>query len=57
MPEMTAEKWQRWVRRYLRAGYGTEDIAMMLKCDVSAVRLEVKILRESGKLREVLRLK
>jgi hypothetical protein len=35
---------------FLRQGYGVEDIAVMLKEDVDAIRREVAILREEGEL-------
>lgn len=46
--------WKVKVHRLLRQGYGVEDIADKLTCDVSHVRLEVQILREEGRLIEVL---
>jgi DNA-binding NarL/FixJ family response regulator len=42
--------WQAKVAQYLRDGYGVEDIALKMKCEVSAVRHEVKILRDEGRL-------
>lgn len=42
--------WIGKVRQLLREGQGVEDIALKLKCDVTAVRSEVSILRELGEL-------
>lgn len=42
------------VRDLLRQGFGVEDIAVKLKCDVSHVRAEVEIYRREGRLKEVL---
>lgn len=39
-------QWIGQVNRLLREGLGVEDIAIRLKCDVEAVRVEVAILRE-----------
>ena len=47
---MTNDHWQNDVRWLLHEGYGVEDIALELDCTVEAVRLEVRILRESGEL-------
>jgi hypothetical protein len=50
---MTAQansNWQARVRGLLRDGYGVEDIAVRLKCDVADVRAEVAILRADGQL-------
>lgn len=55
---MTAQRnsnWQQKVRSLLRQGYGVEDIAVMHKCDVAAVRAEVSILRQEGRLAEIVR--
>jgi DNA-binding NarL/FixJ family response regulator len=49
-PESNAN-WQAKVAQYLRDGFGVEDIALKLKCEVSAVRREVKILRDEGRLK------
>lgn len=38
------------VRAYLLDGWGVEDIAVLRGYDVDAVRLEVRILKESGEL-------
>lgn len=50
---MTAQRnsnWQAKVRALLRDGYGVEDIALRLRCDVGDVRSEVAILRAEGEL-------
>ena len=47
------EGWQAKVRNRLRDGYGVEDIAVMLGCDVGDVRKEVEILRNEGRLRKL----
>lgn len=46
-------RWQTKVRDLLKEGLGSEDIAVKLKCDVSAVRREIQILRESGELKKI----
>lgn len=38
------------VRTLLKEGFGVENIAIKLNCDVQAVRNEVVILRELGEL-------
>lgn len=55
---MNAQANSQWicrVRESLREGYGVEDIALRLKCDVEDVRQEVKILREQGDLERIYR--
>jgi hypothetical protein len=47
--------WQQKVRFLRRRGYGVEDIAVMHKCDVAAVRAEVSILRQEGRLAEIVK--
>lgn len=47
---MTQEHFTRRVMAYLRDGYGVEDIAIMLGCNVAHVRAEVEILRDEGNL-------
>lgn len=50
---MTAQQnvaWQAAVRRLLKMGYGVEDIAIKVSCDVQHVRDEVRILRADGEL-------
>ena len=42
--------WIVMVRTLLKEGFGTEDIAVKLKCKLSDVRNEVQILREEGEL-------
>lgn len=54
MSIQNAEHFTIRVHGYLRDGYGVEDIAIMLGCDVAHVRAEVEILRAEGRL-EVLR--
>ena len=38
--------WQATVRRHLANGYGVEDIAVTLGCNVEHVRAEVRIIRQ-----------
>ena len=45
--------WMVRVRQLLDQGYGTEDIAIKLECDVKHVRNEVQILRETGALKRI----
>ena len=55
---MTGARNSQWicrVREHLREGFGVEDIAIRLKCDVEAVRAEVWILREQGDLERIYR--
>jgi len=47
-------QWSVRVQTLLRLGYGVEDIALRLGCDVKYVRAEVQILREQGRLPGVL---
>ena len=47
---MKNELWQAQVRRFLNSGYGVEDIALKMACDVEDVRSEVRILRNQGVL-------
>jgi DNA-binding NarL/FixJ family response regulator len=47
--------WQWRVRRLLKAGFGVEDIAEILKCKLETVRQEVSILREDGDLESMFR--
>lgn len=54
--ETEARRNSRWIGsvvRLLRDGYGVEDIAVMLRCDAQAVRDEVAILREEGRLNAI----
>ena len=51
------EQWQAQVARFLRQGYGVEDIAVLMACDAEHVRDEVFILRLDGKLEEILEVK
>ena len=44
------DAWQTAVRGLLKQGYGVENIAIKLKCDVQDVRREVAILRDSGEI-------
>lgn len=48
-------QWIGQVQRLLREGYGVEDIALRLGCDVEDVRREVKILRDMGIIKEIVR--
>lgn len=55
---MTARRnsaWQGLVSQYLREGYGVEDIALFMECDVALIRTEVSILRQEGRLRDIVR--
>lgn len=45
--------WSREVKRLMRKGYGVEDVAVILKCDLQYVRDEVQILREEGRIEEI----
>lgn len=45
--------WIGAVREALRLGFGVEDIAVQLGCNVESVRLEVSILRQSGELKKI----
>ena len=47
-------RWQAQVHRFLRTGYGVEDIAVLMACDVEHVRDEVSILRLEGELKGIL---
>ena len=50
---MTSQQNTMWicqVKKLLKEGFGTEDIAIKLKCKINDVRNEVKILREMGEL-------
>lgn len=53
---MTARANSQWigrVRALIREGFGVEDIAVKLGCDVACVRTEVGILRDMGALRDM----
>ena len=43
--------WQLKVHRLLGQGFGVEDIAIKLECDLARVRDEIKSLRRKGKLK------
>lgn len=45
---MNNERWQAQVRRFLKSGYGVEDIAVLMACNVADVKAEVDILRDQG---------
>ena len=45
--------WIYQVRQMLKSGYGTEDIAINLKCKLQDVKNEVDILRQSGELKKI----
>jgi len=47
--------WQARVKDLLKRGYGVEDIGVMLGCDPEHVRIEVRILRETGELDKMFR--
>ena len=53
-PALQNSIWINKVTRLLAEGFGTEDIAVKLKCDIEDVRREVAILRESGHLKYTL---
>ena len=53
-PALQNDIWMRKVWALISEGFGTEDIAVKLKCDIESVRREVAILRESGHLKYVL---
>ena len=44
-------KWAEQVHRFLRSGYGVEDIAIMTNVEIKFVRHEVQELRQKGKLK------
>lgn len=48
-------KWQGDVARLLGEGFGAEDIAIRLKCAADDVRREISILRQEGRLAEIVR--
>lgn len=55
---MTAQQntmWQSRVRKLLKKGLGSEDIAVIMECDVADVRQEIQILRDSRELVSILR--
>ncbi len=47
--------WQTAVRSLLGEGYGAEDIAIRLGCAADDVRREMEILRQEGRLRDIVR--
>ena len=47
--------WQGHVARLLAEGYGAEDIAIRLGCAADDVRREMEILRQEGRLRDIVR--
>jgi hypothetical protein len=47
--------WQGRVVALLRQGYGAEDIAIRLNCAADDVRREMEILRQEGRLRDIVR--
>ena len=51
--DIANDVWASRVRGLLQDGYGTEDIAIMLKCRWCDVRAEVAILREMGVLERI----
>lgn len=53
---MSARANSQWIGRVkalIRDGYGVEDIAVKLACDVACVRTEVAILRDMGELNDL----
>jgi len=48
-----AASWRMAVTYRLSQGYGVEDIALQLKCNVEDVRFHVRALRARGKLAEI----
>jgi hypothetical protein len=55
-PHQNSE-WQGRVATMLGWGLGCEDIAVRMKCSADDVRREVAILRQEGRLAEVLKLR
>jgi len=55
--DIANDVWIARVRTLLAEGYGVEDIALKLRCDPDAVRNEIRILRASGELEEIVRWK
>jgi hypothetical protein len=51
--EVLRKEWQASVLEYLFQGFGVEDIAVKLWCDVVDVRYEVKRLRQNGQLSKI----
>lgn len=49
------EIWQLEVNDLLREGFGSEDIAVRLDCNIHHVRAEIRILRDSGELEAIYR--
>lgn len=45
--------WQGRVKSLTAQGWGSEDIANRLGCDLQDVRREIQILRESGELKKM----
>jgi DNA-binding NarL/FixJ family response regulator len=46
----TRTKWEQVVNGKLKDGWGTEDIALWLECDVRWVQHHVSVLRQRGAL-------
>lgn len=46
-------KWAEQVHRFLKSGFGTEDIAVMMNCKIVDVKAEVESLRKSGELDKI----
>lgn len=46
--------WQLKVHRLLGQGFGVEDIAINLECDIARVRDEITSLRKKGKLKLII---
>lgn len=51
--DVLRREWQKTVLEYLFQGFGVEDIAVKLWCDVVDVHYEVKRLRQSGQLNQI----
>lgn len=45
--------WQGRVKAMIAQGFGCEDIAFRLECNLEDVQREIKILRESGELKKM----
>jgi len=47
---VNSQEWRNLVNMRMAEGYGVEDIALWLQCNVSRVRAHVQTLRDSGTL-------
>lgn len=50
MGRIDNDAWQHRVWQGIRDGYGVEDIALQLGCDLDHVRREVSVLRLEGEI-------